>query len=126
MSFLFGKKNKPSASAARDAPSALPPATRDITSSHGPTPQPPAPRDLEKVRGPSQATTPVGGSANNSFSSLQNQGNTASPEPSMRNRGEVSPQPLVHLYEKLLTMYSRREILETPMNLRRTLGPIDV
>ncbi|KAF1952605.1 kelch domain-containing protein 3 [Byssothecium circinans] len=91
MSFLFGKKNKPSATAvARDAPSALPPATRDITPSHGPNAQVPAPRDPEKARTgpPAQAGTPGSGSVNNSLSSLNQPGNTASPEPSMRNRAE--------------------------------------
>ncbi|CAI6337713.1 unnamed protein product [Periconia digitata] len=107
MSFLFGKKNKSSAAnAARDSPSALPPATRDISSSQGPPAQVPAPRDAEKPRGPVQAATPVGGSANNSFSSLQNQGTTASPEPSMRNRGEPrdprnEPSPYPWSYRRL-------------------------
>jgi hypothetical protein len=99
MSFLFGKKNKPAGNAARDAPSALPPATRDITSSQGPPPsQTPVPREPEKgdkvEKGrpgpPAQTPTPGGGSVNNSFSSLQRPSNTSSPEPSMRNRVEVS------------------------------------
>ncbi|KAF2643092.1 hypothetical protein P280DRAFT_394210 [Massarina eburnea CBS 473.64] len=94
MSFLFGKKNKPQANAAREAANALPPATREITSSHGPPPANiPAPREQEKVLRtgpPPQASTPSGGSVNNSLSSLNGPGITASPEPTMRNRAEVS------------------------------------
>ncbi|RMZ72919.1 cell polarity [Pyrenophora seminiperda CCB06] len=88
MSFLFGKKNK------QQQANALPPATREITSSHGPGQPPPAAngvngsnptssapaRDVaERPRGGSQGqnSTP-GGSVNNSLSSLQN---APTPEP---------------------------------------------
>ncbi|KAH9868231.1 hypothetical protein J1614_007303 [Plenodomus biglobosus] len=95
MSFLFGKKNKPS-------PSALPAATRDITSSHGQTPQPAslngaaAARDIsfEKTRAGAQSQTPTpGGSVNNSLSSLQNHGHSSTPEPkALRERAEPNGQ----------------------------------
>ncbi|KAF2738450.1 hypothetical protein EJ04DRAFT_587071 [Polyplosphaeria fusca] len=75
MSFLFGKKNKQQATG-------LPPATRNISSSHGPGSQIPTANgtpgaDAEKGRGalqPTAASTP-GASVNNSLSSLQNAGN---------------------------------------------------
>ncbi|KAF2752339.1 hypothetical protein M011DRAFT_393400 [Sporormia fimetaria CBS 119925] len=68
MSFLFGKKSK------QPQGNALPPATREISSSHGPGSQIPGPaaggRDPEKGRGqPPQMTTP-GTSVNNSLNSL--------------------------------------------------------
>ncbi|KAH9866442.1 hypothetical protein IAQ61_008447 [Plenodomus lingam] len=94
MSFLFGKKNKPS-------PSALPAATREITSSHGQTPQPAslngaATRDIsfEKNRAGAQSQTPTpGGSVNNSLSSLQNPGLSSTPEPkALRERAESNGQ----------------------------------
>lgn len=88
MSFLFGKKSKPPAGA-------LPPATREITSSHGPGPQVAningaVARDPEKARGGSQGQTPTpGGSVNNSLSSLQGQGGNATPEPkALRERSD--------------------------------------
>ncbi|KAH7078587.1 hypothetical protein FB567DRAFT_139063 [Paraphoma chrysanthemicola] len=92
MSFLFGKKNKQQSSA-------LPAATREITSSHGQAP--PAPllngggvRDVEKSRPPPQAQTPTpGGSVNNSLSSLQNQPNATTPEPkALRERADSNAQ----------------------------------
>ncbi|USP82589.1 uncharacterized protein yc1106_09863 [Curvularia clavata] len=75
MSFLFGKKSKHQQ---QPPSSALPPATRNITSSHGPDQQPPAAlngassRDADKSRGAPQgpSSTPSG-SVNNSLSSLQ-------------------------------------------------------
>ncbi|KAJ6197018.1 hypothetical protein J3E72DRAFT_420553 [Bipolaris maydis] len=83
MSFLFGKKNKQQQ---QQATTALPPATRDITSAHGPSQHPPAlngatARDAEKSRGapPGPSTTPSG-SVNNSLSSLQGSVNTSTPE----------------------------------------------
>ncbi|KAL5391085.1 hypothetical protein DPSP01_001575 [Paraphaeosphaeria sporulosa] len=95
MSFLFGKKNK------QQQAGALPPATRDIGSSHGPPPagsQIPAPNGTgarepssEKQRSGSgtQTSTPGNNSANNSFSSLS-AGNTASPEPkALRDQGNA-------------------------------------
>jgi hypothetical protein len=99
MSFLFGKKNKQQQQQQQQS-SALPPATRDISSSHG-QPGPtiaatsgpnglPGPREPEKGRGapPSQTPTP-GASVNNSFSSLQGPSNTASPEPkALRERAD--------------------------------------
>lgn len=104
MSFLFGKKSKP-------PPSALPAATRDITSSHGQGPPPAAvnggpPREADKSRGPSQSQTPTpGSSVNNSLSSLQNQGITTTPEPkALRERGDsnaqvrVEPSPLLGVF----------------------------
>ncbi|KAF2007519.1 hypothetical protein P154DRAFT_120301 [Amniculicola lignicola CBS 123094] len=73
MSFLFGKKNKQQSNA-------LPAATRDIGSSHGPGSQIPTTngaggRDPEKARDRAQGQTPTpGGSVNNSISSLTNTG----------------------------------------------------
>ncbi|EDU50276.1 kelch domain-containing protein 3 [Pyrenophora tritici-repentis Pt-1C-BFP] len=98
MSFLFGKKNKQQANA-------LPPATREITSSHGPGQPPPTangisaniaasgppPRDVvERPRGGSQTqnSTP-GGSVNNSLSSLQN---APTPEPKAREKMDPNGQ----------------------------------
>ncbi|KAL5114242.1 Negative regulator of mitotic exit [Pleosporales sp. CAS-2024a] len=86
MSFLFGKKNK-------QPSSALPPATRDITSSHGPAPAA-APaaalRDGDKTRpGPQSQTPTPGGSVNNSFSSLT----SSTPEPkALRERADSNAQ----------------------------------
>ncbi|KAH7405756.1 hypothetical protein DE146DRAFT_690556 [Phaeosphaeria sp. MPI-PUGE-AT-0046c] len=94
MSFLFGKKNKQQSNA-------LPPATREITSSHGQAAPPPALngavlRDTEKNRPAPQtqtATSTPSGSVNNSFSSLQNQGNASTPEPkALRERAEPNAQ----------------------------------
>ncbi|KAJ4286828.1 Negative regulator of mitotic exit [Kalmusia sp. IMI 367209] len=92
MSFLFGKKNK-------QPGNALPPATRDIGSSHGqpgsqiPTANGAGARDPpEKQRSGSgtQASTPGTASVNNSLSSLQGLGNTASPEPkALRDQGNA-------------------------------------
>lgn len=98
MSFLFGKKNKQQQ---QQQGSALPPATREITSSHGPGSQIPTVngvggRDAEKGRaGPPGQTPTPGTSVNNSLSSL-NPVNTASPEPkALRERADsdfqVSP-----------------------------------
>ncbi|KAF1964679.1 hypothetical protein BU23DRAFT_53122 [Bimuria novae-zelandiae CBS 107.79] len=96
MSFLFGKKNKQ-----QQQSSALPPATRDIGSSHGqppaasqtPAPNGPGPRDvLEKSRNGSgtQPSTPGSSSVNNSLSSLQGPASAASPEPkALRDQGNV-------------------------------------
>ncbi|KAK1911026.1 hypothetical protein P3342_011628 [Pyrenophora teres f. teres] len=99
MSFLFGKKNKQQANA-------LPPATREITSSHGPGQPPPTangangniaasgppPRDVvERPRGGSQTqnSTPAG-SVNNSLSSLQN---APTPEPkALREKTDLNGQ----------------------------------
>lgn len=94
MSFLFGKKNKQQSNA-------LPAATREITSSHGPAPPPvgAAPnggaiRDAEKNRpGPQSQTPTPGSSVNNSFSSLNNQGNATAPEQkALRDRADPNPQ----------------------------------
>ncbi|KAH3920936.1 hypothetical protein HBH56_011820 [Parastagonospora nodorum] len=94
MSFLFGKKNKQQSNA-------LPAATREITSSHGPAPPPvgappngAAIRDGEKNRpGPQSQTPTPGSSVNNSFSSLNNQGNATAPEPkALRDRADPNPQ----------------------------------
>jgi len=106
MSFLFGKKNK------QQQANALPPATREITSSHGPGQPPPAAnganglnglngpnpanpaptRDVvERPRGGSQTqnSTP-GGSVNNSLSSLQN---APTPEPkALREKTDPNSQ----------------------------------
>jgi hypothetical protein len=94
MSFLFGKKNKQPANA-------LPAATRDITSSHGPgqaTP-PVAPngapvREVEKTRaGPQMQTPTPERSVNNSLSSLQNQPLANAPEPkALRDRADPNSQ----------------------------------
>jgi hypothetical protein len=92
MSFLFGKKNK-------QQTNALPAATREITSSHGQATPPAALngavlRDAEKTRPGPQAQTQAlsstpGGSVNNSFSSLNNQSNSATPEPkALRDRAD--------------------------------------
>ncbi|KAF2192504.1 hypothetical protein K469DRAFT_735480 [Zopfia rhizophila CBS 207.26] len=92
MSFLFGKKNK-------QQNNALPAATREISSSHGqgsqiPTANGLSGRDPEKSRGGPQMQTPTpGASVNNSLSSLQNPGSTASPEPkTLRDRSESDYQ----------------------------------
>lgn len=96
MSFLFGKKNKQQSNA-------LPPATREVTSSHGPAPQAappngPAVREKENNRpGPqpqtSTSTTPSG-SVNNSLSSLQgHDGGAIVPEPkALRERAGSNAQ----------------------------------
>ncbi|OAL57053.1 hypothetical protein IQ07DRAFT_607278 [Pyrenochaeta sp. DS3sAY3a] len=96
MSFLFGKKNKQQQ---QQPAGALPAATRDITSSHGQGPPPAAlngigVREVDKSRGGPPAQTPTpGGSVNNSLSSLQNQGNSSTPEPkALRDRGDSNPQ----------------------------------
>lgn len=91
MSFLFGKKSKEQKS------TALPAATRDISSSHGqgsqiPTANGAGGRDPEKGRpgppGQTASGTPSA-SVNNSLSSLQAVGNTASPEPkALRERSD--------------------------------------
>ncbi|KAF2805385.1 uncharacterized protein BDZ99DRAFT_541257 [Mytilinidion resinicola] len=92
MSFLFGKKK-------HQQNTALPPATRDISSSHGPGSMIPAPngvavRDPEKARNGPQAQTPTpGSSVNNSLSSLQNPRTTSSPEPkTLRERSDSEVQ----------------------------------
>jgi hypothetical protein len=93
MSFLFGKKSK-------QPSNALPPATREITSSHGPGQPPPAAvngaasRDVEKPRGgPSSQTSTPGGSVNNSLSSLQNPANAPTPEPkALREKTDTNIQ----------------------------------
>jgi hypothetical protein len=92
MSFLFGKKNKQQSNA-------LPAATREITSSHGPTPPAAAPngapvRDIEKQRpGPQSQTSTPGGSVNNSFSSLNQPPNASTPEPkALRERNDSNGQ----------------------------------
>ncbi|ORY09193.1 hypothetical protein BCR34DRAFT_375419 [Clohesyomyces aquaticus] len=92
MSFLFGKKNK-------QQNNALPAATRDITSSHGPGSQIPTvngagAREPEKPRSGPPAQTPTpGASVNNSLSSLQNPATTASPEPkTLRDRSDSDYQ----------------------------------
>jgi hypothetical protein len=93
MSFLFGKKNK-------QQTNALPAATREITSSHGPgQPTPPAApnggpiRDVEKSRpGPQMQTATPERSVNNSFSSL-NQAAVNAPEPkALRERADPNNQ----------------------------------
>ncbi|KAF2265300.1 hypothetical protein CC78DRAFT_553042 [Lojkania enalia] len=88
MSFLFGKKNK-------QQNSALPPATRNISSSHGqgsqiPTVNGSGSLDVEKNRsGPQAQSATPGVSVNNSLSSLQNPTNTSSPEPkALRDRSD--------------------------------------
>jgi hypothetical protein len=100
MSFLFGKSKK-------HQNTALPAATRDISSSHGqgsliPTANGLGGRDPEKARGgpPTQTPTP-GSSVNNSLNSLQAPTNTSSPEPkTLRERSDselhVSLFPLGH------------------------------
>ncbi|KAH7126888.1 hypothetical protein B0J11DRAFT_526702 [Dendryphion nanum] len=93
MSFLFGKKNK------QQQGNALPPATRDISSSQGPASQIPAANGTPKQEPkkshdgtPSQTPTP-GTSVNNSLSSLQNPVTTASPEPkTLRDRADSDNQ----------------------------------
>jgi hypothetical protein len=92
MSFLFGKKNKQQSSA-------LPAATREITSSHGQGPPAPAVngggiRDVDKSRPGPQVQTPTpGGSVNNSLSSLQNPANATTPEPkALRDRADSNMQ----------------------------------
>ncbi|KAL6712530.1 Negative regulator of mitotic exit [Coniothyrium glycines] len=92
MSFLFGKKNKQQSSA-------LPAATRDITSSHAQGPPPPAlngvvARDPEKGRpGPQSQNSTPSASVNNSFSSLREPPNTSTPEPkALRDRPEPNAQ----------------------------------
>lgn len=96
MSFLFGKKNKQQQ---QQQGNALPPATRDITSSHGqgsqiPTANGSGAKDPEKGRGGPQTQTPTPGtSVNNSLNSLQTPGNTASPEPkTLRDRADSDHQ----------------------------------
>jgi hypothetical protein len=97
MSFLFGKKNK------QQQGSALPQASRELSSSHGPASQPPLAnggpgREPEKGRAgpPGQASTP-GTSVNNSLSSL-NALNTASPEPKgLRERSDSDYQVSSHV-----------------------------
>lgn len=88
MSFLFGKSKK-------HQNTALPAATRDISSSHGqgsliPTANGLGGRDPEKARGgpPTQTPTP-GSSVNNSLNSLQAPTSTSSPEPkTLRERSD--------------------------------------
>lgn len=115
MSFLFGKKNK------QQPPNALPPATREISSSAGPGSQIPTAngagaRDPEKPRGaPQTSQTPTpGASVNNSLSSL-NPANTASPEPkTLRDRAESdfqNPQ--------------NTQTSQNPQNPRTTRAPQD-
>jgi hypothetical protein len=110
MSFLFGKKNK-------QQTNALPAATREITSSHGQA-APPATlngavlRDAEKNRpGPQaqqvqpQNSTP-GGSVNNSFSSLNNQGNATTPEPkALRDRADPNTAQVGLFFEYIDTQF---------------------
>jgi hypothetical protein len=120
MSFLFGKKNKQPANA-------LPAATRDITSSHGPgqaTP-PVAPngapvRDVEKTRpGPQTQTPTPDRSVNNSLSSLQNQPLANAPEPkALRDRADPNSQ--VHSPCGLSMHHS--ECMLTALKNARTLG----
>ena len=92
MSFLFGKKNKQQQ---QQQSSALPPATRNISSSHGqgsqiPTANGAGARDPENDRSaPATQTVTPGTSVNNSLSSLQGPSNTASPEPkALRERSD--------------------------------------
>ncbi|KAL1611666.1 Negative regulator of mitotic exit [Nothophoma quercina] len=83
MSFLFGKKSKQQSNA-------LPPASRQITSSHGPDSQPAQPngptrKDSDGRPGPQPQTsnsTPSG-SVNNSLSSLQGR----------EGQGAIAPEP---------------------------------
>ncbi|KAF2109717.1 hypothetical protein BDV96DRAFT_502114 [Lophiotrema nucula] len=97
MSFLFGKKSK------QQGGGALPPATRSISSSHGPNSQIPTVNgavDPEKSRGvpqpqpqsqPQTQTSTPGGSVNNSFSSLTQ--NPGVPEPkALRERSDSESQ----------------------------------
>lgn len=107
MSFLFGKKNKQQQQPA----GALPAATRDITSSHGQGPPPAALngigiREVDKSRGGPPAQTPTpGGSVNNSLSSLQNQGDSSTPEPkALRERTDSNPQ--VRIFSSLVALRS--------------------
>ncbi|KAH6620168.1 hypothetical protein C7974DRAFT_363547 [Boeremia exigua] len=99
MSFLFGKKNK-------QQPNALPAATREITSAHGPGPQVaslngplrekdaarPAPQPQQQPQH-SNTSTPSG-SVNNSLSSLQGRdGQGITPEPkALRERAGSNEQ----------------------------------
>jgi hypothetical protein len=99
MSFLFGKKNKQPPPQQQQQGSALPPATRDIGSSHGqpnpasqiPAPNGAAPRELADKQRSGSGSTHGNSSVNNSLSSLQgapNPANTASPEPkALRDQG---------------------------------------
>jgi len=96
MSFLFGKsKNK-------HQNNALPAATREISSSHGPGSQIPAANgpvgNSEKT--PLAKTPTPSGSVNNSISSLPNAINTASPEPKgLRERSDSEFQVSRHVGE---------------------------
>lgn len=98
MSFLFKSKKQ------QQPASALPAATRNITSSDGPpassiptangTRAAPAPREPEPARNSPQAKTPTPtASVNNSLSSLHAVDNTASPEPTkLRERSDSQLQ----------------------------------
>ncbi|EOD44010.1 Kelch repeat type 1 [Neofusicoccum parvum] len=96
MSFLFKSKKQ------QQPASALPAASRNITSSDGPPASSiptangmrtgPAPREVEQARNSPQAQTPTPtASVNNSLSSLQQHDNTASPEPT-KNRERSDSQ----------------------------------
>lgn len=97
MSFLFGKKNK------QQQANALPPATRDITSSQGR--DPPQPASLNAPPGakdpdrpgpqPQTSTSTPSGSVNNSLSSLQGRDGLGAivPEPkALRERASSNEQ----------------------------------
>ena len=94
MSFLFGKKSKQQGNA-------LPSATRESTSSHGPGSQPAPlngpPREKDAARPgpqPQSNTSTPSGSVNNSLSSLQGrEGQGVVPEPkALRERGGSNEQ----------------------------------
>ena len=96
MSFLFGKKSKQQSNA-------LPAATREIKSSHGPNgPQPASlngpPREKDGPRPgpqPQTNTSTPNGSVNNSLSSLQGReaAQAVAPEPkALRERGGSNEQ----------------------------------
>ncbi|PSN70029.1 hypothetical protein BS50DRAFT_608685 [Corynespora cassiicola Philippines] len=144
MSFLFGKKNKQQQ---QQQSSALPPASRNIGSSHGqasqiPTANGASDRDPEKSRGapppqqqqqqqssqpPTQTSTP-GGSVNNSLNSLQNQStSTSSPEPkTLRDRADSdfqSPRNARNVQESPYPWSNRRLNFTTNSNPFPRYGP---
>lgn len=102
MSFLFGKKNKQQQS------NALPPATREITSSHGQGPQAASlngsvAREKESGRPgpqPQTNTSTPSGSVNNSLSSLQGHQGAITPEPkALRERAGSNEQVGMQFYD---------------------------
>jgi hypothetical protein len=95
MSFLFGKKSK-------QQNNALPPATRDISSSSGP-----AANGAGGRVGPSSQTPTPGASVNNSLNNLQAAGNAPGPaggsgpgpeQKAMRERGDAAEVCLICVF----------------------------